>query len=265
MEMYVLKEDIKNVLVNNTLQNVAVHEYGITDSTNTRAKLFAKNRCVEEKTPAIFLSRAQSAGRGTRGRGFESPIGAGLYISYLIYPDCSVSAADITTYAAVACCRALEKIGAADGLKPRIKWVNDIYVGARKLSGILTEGELDESGKLKYAVVGIGINLRRGEHSHEVASIMTTLEDEGVSVSFEQLYEVLTEEFFSALAKAGTAEIMKEYRDLSMLIGRAVRIVTGGRQYDERVTDIDSDGALITQDVHGNVKKYISGDVSVRL
>ena len=157
-----MQAEINRIFANNGLQNVAVFAYDTVDSTNTRAKLFAKS-CGAGLTPAIFISRAQSAGRGTRGRSFESPIDSGLYISFLFYPDLSaVDAAHLTTYAATRVCRAIDRISEGTAEAPRIKWVNDIYIGEKKLSGILTEGAPDEQGNLCYAVVGIGINLKSG-------------------------------------------------------------------------------------------------------
>ena len=260
-----MKNAIKDIYVNKDLQNIALYRYDLTDSTNTRAKLYAKFCCEEHRAPAIFLSRAQSAGRGTRGRSFESPKDAGLYVSYLVYPDKSIkNPSQLTTYAAVACCRALRSLSKGK-FDPRIKWVNDIYVGGRKLAGILTEGELTPDGSFRYAVVGIGINLSPSQHSPEVEAIMTTLSDEGVCVGFDELFVALTDEFFSGLCNAGAKTVLSEYRDLSMLIGKDVHIVTADGEHDETVTDIDSDGALITCDGKGNTKKYISGDVSVRL
>ena len=108
-----MKERIERALVKLGLQKCAVFEYEITDSTNTRAKLFAKNRGAEEKSPAIFVARGQYAGRGTRGRTFESPVGAGVYISVLVYEKILPSEAQrltATAAVAVSLCASLGKI-----------------------------------------------------------------------------------------------------------------------------------------------------------
>ena len=65
---------------------IKVFRYSVTDSTNTRAKEYARD-AGRADSPAVFITRAQSSGRGTRGRAFESPEGAGLYISFLFYPE----------------------------------------------------------------------------------------------------------------------------------------------------------------------------------
>ena len=234
--------------------------YEKTDSTNTRAKLYAENRGTDTLRPAVFFSHAQCAGRGTRGRSFESPVG-GVYISFLLFPEKSaINSLALTTYAAVIVCRALMRISAR--IDPKIKWVNDITVRDKKLSGILTEGKI-EDGVTKYAIVGIGINVRKADHTPEVKSIMTTLSDEGIEISEDELARVLAKEFFLAISDVGSDKILHEYKSLSAVIGRDVNVTDSTGTRCERVIDIDRDFSLITCDVDKNTRRYISADVSV--
>ncbi|MBR5903572.1 MAG: biotin--[Clostridia bacterium] len=125
-------EKIKN-LISPAYADAEVYVYDCVDSTNTRAK--------EDKTMSlgIICARAQTAGRGRLGRSFHSPDGDGIYMSFLIYPDGSAQdATAMTAYAAVKACRAISRFTDAE---VRIKWVNDLILGGRKLAGILTEGE----------------------------------------------------------------------------------------------------------------------------
>ena len=80
---------------------IEIHFYECTDSTNTRAKEWAKQSA--EKRPAVFIANEQSAGRGRLGRSFVSERGAGIYMSILTYPD--ESGADATEATARALCR----------------------------------------------------------------------------------------------------------------------------------------------------------------
>ncbi len=210
----------------------------------------------------MFLTRAQSAGRGTRGRSFESPEGAGLYLSLLLYPD--IHARDsylLTCAAAVAVCRAIERLAPDITVRPQIKWVNDVYLSGRKLAGILTEGECAEDGKLRYAVIGIGLNLKNAVHTPEVEAIMTTLEDVGVSVDPTALAAEIVQELLALGADSG---VLDEYRSRSMLIGQEVEISSGGTVSVERVIDIDEECALITEHENKIKNKYISADVKLR-
>ena len=242
---------------------IRVFRYGMTDSTNTRAKEYARS-AGSEGSPAVFITRAQSAGRGTRGRAFESPDGAGLYISFLIYPALRpADAALITTYAATRVCRAVERVAGGTQAKPLIKWVNDIYLNGKKLSGILTEGAPDDNGALAYAIVGIGINIRSGALPHGLCEIATSLADNLINTDTDTLAAILTEEFFGGLAELGTDAAMREYRERSLLPGRRVRILSGGGEEEVTVTDIGDDGSLIATDSMGNIKKFISADTTI--
>lgn len=257
-----LKDGIARAFANKGLQIPSVFFYETVDSTNTRAKLFAESGKNAGSTPAIFFSRAQSAGRGTRERTFESPRDAGVYISFLIYPNAPADEVlRLTTLAAVAACRATERI--SDGrLSPKIKWVNDLTVNDRKLAGILTEGRLTPEGTCEHAIVGVGINLRPAPHSDGVAAVMTTLEDEGVHCSAEELAIALSLEFFSALSEPQDG-VRAEYAARSSLIGRRVTVSGTAGLTEARVTGIDRDLALLCEDERGCALRFISGDVSV--
>ena len=124
------------------------------DSTNTRAKLLAAQGAPHG---TVLLADTQTAGRGRLGRSFQSPGGMGIYMSVLLRPKCRPEKLmHLTCAAAVAACDAVEKVC---GLRPGIKWTNDLISGKRKLAGILTELSLSPAtGLLDYAVIGIGIN-----------------------------------------------------------------------------------------------------------
>ena len=108
--------------------------YSIIDSTNTRAKEYAKEN-PENRSPVVFIADEQTAGRGRRGRSFVSRAGAGIYISILDYPDSNgFDATKVTAEAAVNLAKAIESLCPCD---IRIKWVNDLYLGGKKLAGIL--------------------------------------------------------------------------------------------------------------------------------
>ena len=181
-------------------------------------------------------------------------------MSLLLYPEIHAKRSYLLTCAAaVAACRAIEK--ECKSITPMIKWVNDIYVGERKLAGILTEGECDECGRLLYAIVGIGINLKNAPHSPEVEAIMTSLENEGTDTDAPTLSAAITAELISVM---NGGEVLSEYKKRSMLIGHEVEILSGGESFTERAIDIDDECALITVSADGAQKRYISGDVKIR-
>ncbi len=257
-----MQTEINRIFANNGLQNVAVFAYDTVDSTNTRAKLFAKS-CGAGLTPAIFISRAQSAGRGTRARSFESPLGAGLYMSILL-PAHLVpkNPSHLTSYTAVAVSRAIEGV-TGGAVKPLIKWVNDLVVADKKLGGILTEASFTDLGE-GFFIVGIGINLKDGEHTNEVRQLMTSLDECGVSYNETSLAFAIVNEFFTSLEIFDSDFITSEYRALSSLIGRAVTVSGTENTCRATVIDIDNDRAILLQLEDGSIKKYFSGDVTIR-
>ena len=235
--------------------------YKTMDSTNTQAKLSADSGQYKD---AVFIASEQTAGRGRLGRSFISEGGKGLYLSILLggpfAPDFAIS---LTTYMAVIAARCIEKLS---GTNPQIKWVNDIYLGGKKLAGILTEGKADESGEaLGYAVVGIGINLLKQEFDSEVKSIATTLEDEcGKKVDVNTLAAMIVKEFFENIPLAGTTEIAKEYKSRSFLIGERVNVIKPTETYEALVTDITDKCELVLKLDDGKTEILSTGEVSVR-
>ena len=142
-------------------------------STNDEARAFAEKNKGKD---AFFIAREQTSGRGRRGRVFVSREG-GLYMSYLLHPK--MPAADsvmLTVFSAVALAEVIEEMTDA---KVGIKWVNDLFLGGKKLAGILAEGGFSKDGKgFEYAVVGIGINLHGCTLAPEILGLATTLERE---------------------------------------------------------------------------------------
>ena len=165
------------------------------DSTNNFAKSLAQLGAEHGTT---VISEVQTQGKGRMGKNFYSPLGMGIYMSVIIRPKLSVEhSLLITSCAAVAVAEAIEKVS---GIDCKIKWVNDIYAGNKKLCGILTEASVDvEQGGLEYAVVGIGLNVQNVTFPKNVADIATSIKletNENVSRS------LLAAEYSIALKKS---------------------------------------------------------------
>jgi BirA family biotin operon repressor/biotin-[acetyl-CoA-carboxylase] ligase len=161
-----LNEDTKKLMLE-------VHKE--VTSTNSILKEYAEKGEQEGK---VIVAEKQSSGRGRMNRSFYSPEGTGIYLSILLKPNLTFQESLlITTTAAVAVAEAIEKVS---GCEAKIKWVNDIYCKGKKVCGILTEASLDmESGALKYAVLGIGINVLKpaGDFPEELKDIAAAVFD----------------------------------------------------------------------------------------
>ena len=223
------------------------------DSTNSNVREMAQHGAAEGITMVV---ERQTAGRGRRGRVFHSPEG-GLYLSTLIRPKESVDPGLITCRAAVAAARAIESLC---HLSIDIKWVNDLYLNGRKLAGILAEGVLSPDGKLTAVVVGIGINLT-GTLPQELATIATTLEAEGVTLSREDVAAAFLNQWEAVQDDPG---FMEEYRRRNLVLGREVTVVRGGDTYAATAIEITDNGHLVVETADGK-KELTSGEVSLRL
>ncbi|MBQ9968226.1 MAG: biotin--[Oscillospiraceae bacterium] len=207
-------------------------------STNTYLKELAKNGAPHG---TVVIAELQTEGRGRLGRRFESPRG-GLYLSVLLRqsPDFR-----LTPMAAEAVRRA---IAASSGLRPQIKWINDLVCGGKKLCGILTELCGDA------AVVGIGINCEGTPH--EVA---TSLEAEGCPCDRSRL----AAEVIRALSEM-TPHWLTDYKRHCLTIGQDVQLIQNDAVRYAHADDMDEDGALLVTLADGTKERIFSGEVSVR-
>ena len=243
-----------------SLRGIELAVFDSIDSTNDYAKGIAKSD--REKSPLAVAAYEQTRGRGTRERSFISRGGAGVYMSILFYPEERITPADITVYAAVAASRAIEKVSM---LKCGIKWVNDVYVGGRKLAGILTEGNMCD-GALQYAVVGIGINTNAEVFPEEICDIATSVKIETQrSVINEALIAEIINSFFSTLNTLGSRKVMDEYRARSVLIGKRVRVSSSKGEFEGRVAEICDTGAILIEKNDKITVLLESGDVSLKI
>ena len=232
-----------------------------TDSTNREARAYHD---LHKEGEAVFIADGQTAGRGRRGRSFCSPHGTGIYMSLLLHPKGELrDFTSVTTYTAVAVCRAIERVC---GLRADIKWVNDVYYKGKKLGGILTEGALsDDMQTASYVIVGIGLNLAKRDFPPEIADIATSIEDiTGQRPDRTHLIAEIILELLSGLDKLSSAEIIEEYRQRSYLIGREITVYKLTASYTARVIGVGEDASLVIRLADGRVEKLITGEVSVR-
>ncbi len=231
--------------------------YDLTDSTNTRAKEYARAN-PDSREPVVFIANGQTAGRGRRGRSFVSEKGAGIYISLLTYPkERGFDATRATAEAAVLLSRAIECLC---NCEISIKWVNDLYLGGKKLAGILTEGEMDKEGKIAYQVVGMGINIYKNAISDEISAIATSLEGEKIRTPDRS--ELTAHIIRELLSPHG--ELYSEYKTRSCIIGKTVTVMKPSESYTARVLDINPDYSLKIVTESG-VESLFTGEVSLKI
>ncbi len=233
------------------------------ESTNT---LLAAD-AAQKSEGAVYCAKSQTAGKGRRGRSFVSPTGTGVYFSLLLKPQIEAKrAVFLTSSAAVAVCRAIEKISEA---KPQIKWVNDIFINNKKVCGILTEAVVDfETQNIERVVLGIGLNVYKPQNDfdEQIRSIAGALFDERtqnarariVAEILNQL-KILIDNFDDKNA------ILTEYRLRCMALGKNVTVIRGDESFEAKAVDIDDDCSLVVVDDKGKTQRLFSGEISIRL
>lgn len=233
-----------------------------TDSTNDRLKTLAREGAPQGT--AVIAGR-QTAGKGRLGRSFHSPAGTGVYMSILLRLPCSPdSLMHLTCAAAVAACNAVEK---ASGIRPGIKWTNDLVVSGKKLGGILTELVTDKNGTC--AIVGIGINCRQmpGDFPPEIADMACSLATCGVKDASPSVVAAALVEAVEAVSReliTGKEKLLKQYKSDCITLGKEVCIPQGDTAVHARATDIDENGALLVSYADGRTETVRFGEVSVR-
>lgn len=229
----------------------------VLPSTNTTARTLAADGAPEG---TVVIAAAQTAGRGTRTRTFFSPQG-GVYMSIILRPR-DADGYLITSCAAVAVARAIERICP---LKVAIKWVNDLYIGNKKLCGILTEAGFAPDNTLDYVVLGIGVNVAAVEFPADIADIATSLGNEGCTVDRNVLIAAILEEWESAYATIGNGDFLAESRARSCVLGRRVTVSRASEQFAATAQEIDECGHLLVKTDTGDIVTLHSGEVSIRI
>lgn len=231
-----------------------------TGSTNSDMKAML----LEEELPegTVLLTDYQTAGRGRRGRQFFSPKGCGIYFSILTRPKKeAVDALVITTHAAVAVVRAVKELY---DISLSIKWVNDLFYEGKKVCGILAEGKWQHP-KLLYCVMGIGLNLftPRGGYPDALKEIAGSLfgeynAEKSDSVNRNKLLATILYHYFSLCEET---EVLEEYREKNLVLGRTVRFLENGKEQVGRVKRITDKGELQIETETGEEKILLSGEV----
>jgi len=241
-----------------------VHHFDSIDSTNRHAMELARRGAAEGE---VVVAEAQTAGRGRLGRSFFSPPGVSFYGSMVLRPEIPPARApQITLIAGLAVAETVERHA---GLRPGLKWPNDVRLGERKVCGILTEMEC-EADRVLFVVCGPGVNLNvaKAEFPPELRRIATSvLAESGRSVdraafaadlfgSFERHYD----EFLAR----GLGRLRERWESYSVLGGEWVSVEGAGGKVEGRVLGIDDEGALRLESRGGEVVRAIAGDVTLK-
>jgi len=237
-----------------------IHCLEVVESTNSVAKDLARHGAPEG---TIVLAEAQSLGRGRLGRHWVSPYGKGLYLSVILRPEIPPAwGSRITLTAGVALAEAIHE----SGIRPELKWPNDIMVGHRKVAGIFTEASLEKEG-IASVIVGAGINVNTSEEDfpESIRDIVSSLRlKAGKSVSRVTLLQQLLGElegWYELLCQGSFDKILLAWRKYETILGRMVEVSLPHSQLFGMAEDLDPDGKLLVRDKGGQIHRIMVGDV----
>jgi len=203
----------------------------------------------------------QTGGRGRVKRLWLSPEGS-VAISIILYPGV-INLPYLIMLASLAVAGSIE---AVTGLKPSIKWPNDVLVNGKKVCGILIENEL-RGREVSYAIIGIGINVNfRLADFAGIPPTATSLADElGENVSrLDLIRRLLVEAEGLYLSLPDAEPIYQAWRDRLETLGRKVQVKSGTTILEGVAESVARDGSLLLRHSNGSSTRIVAGDVSLR-
>jgi BirA family biotin operon repressor/biotin-[acetyl-CoA-carboxylase] ligase len=215
-------------------------------------------RMASEGAPfgSVLVADHQSAGKGRLGRTWDAPPGASLLVSILLAPGLGGGVLHRLTQATGVA--AVDACEATAGVRPELKWPNDLLVGGRKLAGILAETVI-QRGQVVGVVVGIGVNVNwPAELPAELAGVMTALNHEaGRDVDRDALLDAL----LAGLAATDWDALADAYRARLGTLGQRVRVDLGTVDVVGTAVDVTDAGELVVEADGGSRHVVSAGDV----
>lgn len=235
------------------------------DATTSTMDLASEAVAAGAPEGYAVVAGEQTAGRGRRGRIWESPPGAGLYCSMVFRPGADAAGRRVQSLMTLAAGVAVRRaIGMATALWPDLKWPNDVLVGRRKLAGILAEGH-NLGGDRAAVVIGVGVNVLHAVLDPTVADRSTSLEAElgrgpSRAVILEHLLVALAA-VYGQLRRGESDAILREWRTAApSAVGAAVEWDHGRQVCHGTTAGIDGDGALLIRTTTA-IERFVGGEL----
>ena len=240
-----------------------IYYFDELDSTNVKIKELAIGG-AEHGT--VVVADKQTAGKGRRGRTWESPAGTNLYFSILLRPTFATEKAPMLTL--VMAYSAAKAIREHLHMEAMIKWPNDLVLEKKKICGILTEMTLNGMD-IDHIVVGTGINVNLTEFPEELRGTATSLFlEKGTEIDRKVLLEKVLQEFWKQyelfVEKQNLSYLQKEYNAMLVNCGKEVCVLEPENEYRAIAQGINGAGELLVTKTDGSEAVVYAGEVSVR-
>ena len=217
------------------------------------------NDYILDKDLFLVIAKSQTNGKGTNNRTFFSKKG-GIYLSLKLTPNVLVSDLPLVTpYTAVAVMKTIKKV---TNLNAKIKWVNDIYINDKKVSGILTESSIFKD-KINSLVIGIGINVEQQNFPNFILNTPTSLESEcGFKIDKNKFIGELLSHFINFESEFNKKTFIKEYSDNFYLSGKTVTVKNGDNVVTGVAIGVNENCNLVV-DIDNEKKVFYSGEAVI--
>lgn len=246
-------------LIQEQLQtDIDVQTFKTINSTNTYLKEYLGTHLL--KKPLVIVAEKQTNGYGRFKRSFYSPAHGGLYLSLAVpFHQYPVNPSLITTSIAIGVIHTLKAFFPSKDFT--VKWVNDIYLGHKKIAGILTEATADlESLSPSELIIGIGINLTTQGFPQELQETAQAISDD-LPADLNVITASLIKHLIAVLHNYSDGHYMTEYKQLLNLMHKPIDIQVGQKLIHVQVEGLSDKGGLIVKDQHGNLQTFYSGEI----
>lgn len=255
--LQLLNQDI----IQQALPSLPIYIYESIGSTNEQAKQLLRTHSA----PMAIFAEHQTQGKGRRGREWVSPFAQNLYLSFVWPITEGLNQIDgLSLLVGVAVAKAIKRLS---GINAQLKWPNDVLIDGRKVAGILLE-LIGDPVELCHVVIGIGVNLNMLDSFHSIDQEWTSISKEtGCAVNRDLFAKTVLEElnyYLEKQKKNGFSSIRNEWNELHAWQGASVSLHTGTQTIYGQVVGIADKGEICLL-VEGEVRKYLGGELSLRL
>ncbi len=251
-------EALQKELVNHLIGCRILYFDSLTSSMD-QARSEAERGATEGTT---LITEEQTQGRGRFQRSWLSPKGLNLLFSVILHPQ-TQQLNRMNMAASLSVARAIHKLS---GLGPTIKWPNDVRLNGKKVAGVLIESVL-ENGDVKYAIVGIGMNVNwHPPEDADLAYPATSISKElGVSFSRALVLKAILQEMetlYSTVKRGGS--LKEEWSRMLDTLGKPIRVGHGKELLEGIAQDVDEEGNLLLLKSDGSTVKIVAGEVTLQ-
>jgi BirA family biotin operon repressor/biotin-[acetyl-CoA-carboxylase] ligase len=218
-----------------------------TGSTNDDAKRLATEGAPEG---TLIWADTQAAGRGRRGRSWQSPTG-NLYVSIVLRPAAPIGKVGQLGFAAALAIAETAASMLPAGTTIACKWPNDVLIGGRKVAGLLLETDMRPDGATHWLVLGVGINV--ASHPAAVEFPATSLAAEGAQADVAEVLNGFAGHFltwYDAWRARGFAPLREAWLRRAAGLGGLISVRLEDRTLAGIFAGLDEEGALLLHSAH---------------